>query len=52
MRTKETALKRFRNWKARGDLCPICKKEFRTGCNHSVQQARDRLFENYIKTIK
>jgi galactose-1-phosphate uridylyltransferase len=36
---------------ARGSKCPICKKEFRTGCDHSVTQAKDRLLKNYIQAI-
>ena len=36
---------------ARGSNCPLCGKSFRNECNHSVQEAKDKLFENYIKVI-
>ena len=36
---------------ARGSNCPLCGKSFRNGCNHSVQEAKNKLFENYIKVI-
>jgi galactose-1-phosphate uridylyltransferase len=39
------------NFSARGSRCPICKKSFRHGCDHSVTEAETRLFENYIKAI-
>ena len=40
------------NFSARGSKCPICHKWFRHGCNHSVIDAKNKLFENYIKAIK
>ena len=48
---KNKAKEALDNFSARGSKCPICKKNFRRGCNHSVQQAKDRLFENYIRSI-
>jgi len=45
------AKKRMDDFSARGSDCPICKKTFRCGCNHSVKQAREKLFEQYIKAI-
>jgi hypothetical protein len=45
------AKEKLNNFSARGSRCPICKKSFRHGCDHSVKQAEDRLFENYIKAI-
>lgn len=30
-------------WSARGGLCPICKREFRRDCNHTVTEARNRM---------
>lgn len=42
---------RMNSFSARGSICPICKKPFRHGCNHSVEQAKDRLFQNYVKAI-
>lgn len=45
------AKEKMDSFSARGSNCPICKKEFRTGCNHSVAEAEQRLFENYIKAI-
>ena len=51
-RQKNKAKEKFDNFSAKGDKCPICSKPFRTGCEHTIQQAKDRLFENYIKCIK
>ena len=45
------ARERLSNWSARGDNCPLCKKDFQHGCNHSVEQAHKRLEENIIKAI-
>lgn len=49
------ALDRFKNFSPRGDNCPICGASFgasfRHGCDHSVQQAKDRLFQRYIEAI-
>ena len=45
------ARERLINWSARGDVCPICNKEFRYGCNHTVTQAINRLEENIINMI-
>lgn len=45
------AKQKLNNFSARGSDCPICKKSFRHGCNHSIGEAEDRLFENYIKAI-
>lgn len=45
------AKQKLDEFSARGSKCPICKANFRTGCSHSVKQAKDRLFENYIKAI-
>lgn len=45
------ARKKMEEFSARGSLCPICKASFRRGCSHSVKQAEDRLFENYINAI-
>jgi len=39
------------NWTARGSDCPICKQPFRSGCSHTVDQAKTKLFENYISAI-
>lgn len=50
-RQKNKAKEKLDNFSARGSRCPICHKTFRTDCNHTVLQARDRLFENYIKSI-
>lgn len=30
----------------RGSTCPICKRDFRKGCNHSITQAINRLEQN------
>lgn len=47
----QRAKKAMDTFSARGSKCPICKAQFRTGCNHSVKQAEDRLLQNYIKAI-
>jgi hypothetical protein len=39
------------NWSARDDNCPICHKDFRTGCNHSIGQAIAKLEKNIIEVI-
>ena len=53
MRNKEIsrAKEKMRSFSARGSTCPICRASFRHGCNHSIQEAEDRLFENYIRAI-
>lgn len=35
----------------RGSLCPICRKDFRRGCNHSVEEARKHIQKKEIKDI-
>lgn len=45
------ARERMEQFSAKGDDCPICKKDFRRGCNHSIKQAKDKLFERYIRAI-
>ena len=52
MMKKKAALQKLREFNPRGSRCPICNKDFRKGCDHSVQEAKDRLFENYIKAIQ
>lgn len=47
----QRAKDKMTSWSARGDKCPICKRDFRHGCSHSVKQAKDRLFQDYIKVI-
>ena len=32
-------------------LCPICKKDFRQGCKHSVNEAKAFLQERYLKSL-
>lgn len=39
------------SFSARGSKCPICKRGFRTGCQHSVGEAKRYLSEQYIKTL-
>ena len=36
-------LKCQREFNPRGSKCPICRKWFRKGCDHTVTQARDTL---------
>lgn len=37
---------------SRTSKCPICKTFFKSdSCPHSVVQAKDKLFQNYIKEI-
>lgn len=45
------ARERLHNWSARGGTCPLCHKDFRDGCNHTVQQAINRLEENVINAV-
>ena len=45
------AREKISTWSARGGKCPICQKQFRYGCNHSISQAEDRLQENLINAI-
>lgn len=47
----ERAKRKLQNFSARGDKCPICHKNFRHGCGHSVEEAKDRLFQKYIEAI-
>ena len=47
----KNAKDKMESFSARGSKCPICKKEFRKGCNHSVKEAKDKLQENYITAI-
>lgn len=35
----------------RDSKCPICKCEFRKDCNHSIEEAERKLFEDYIKSL-
>lgn len=50
-RLKKKALNKYKNFNAGGSKCPICNKQFRDGCKHSVVEVKERLYENYIKTI-
>ncbi len=45
------AKEKMDSFSARGSLCPLCGKDFRNGCSHSVKQARDKLLENYIRAV-
>lgn len=36
---------------ARGSKCPICRKDFRNGCTHSVSQAKERIEKDYINKL-
>jgi len=45
------ARKRLNEWTARGGQCPICHKEFRDGCNHTVSQAYERLEQNVVNAM-
>ena len=55
MSKKNEVLKRVgarRNeWSARGGSCPLCHKEFRHGCNHTVSQAYERLEQNVVNAM-
>lgn len=53
MRNKaiDRAKEKMKSFSARGSACPICKAPFRHGCSHSILEAKDRLFENYIRAI-
>lgn len=39
----EKARRRLHAFDPRDSLCPVCEREFRTGCNHSAKEARDTL---------
>lgn len=45
------AKKRLLDFQANNSRCPLCGKDFRRGCNHSVVQARERLEENILKSL-
>ena len=45
------ARERAEKFSPRGSDCPICKKDFRYGCNHNVRQAEDRLQEEITKLV-
>lgn len=45
------ARERLSNFSARGSSCPLCKKDFRNGCNHSIEQAINRLNQNIINAM-
>ena len=42
---------RMNSFSARGSKCPICKRDFRRGCEHSVVAAKGRLFQDYVRAI-
>ena len=44
----KVAKRRLREFSARGSNCPICKKGFRYGCNHSVTQAYERMEDDIL----
>lgn len=45
------AYRKFIDFDPHGDKCPICKRDFQEGCEHTIQQAIDRLFNVYINEI-
>jgi hypothetical protein len=47
----QRARARLQNWSARGGSCPLCHKDFRNGCNHTVVQAHARLEQNLINAM-
>ena len=50
--TIKQAYKKIREFDFSGDLCPICKEQFKGFiCKHSTTQARERLNENLIRAI-
>jgi hypothetical protein len=51
MINKKQAKKALEDFSPRGSNCPICKKNFRYGCSHSVLEAKSFLYEQYIKSI-
>ena len=50
MSAKE-AKRRMDEFDPKGSKCPICKREFRTGCKHNTVEARTRLNEIYLRAI-
>jgi len=51
MITLKKAKARQREFDPRDSLCPICGKDFRNGCGHSITQAYDRLKTDIIRVI-
>lgn len=40
-----------RTFSARGDKCPICRKDFRYGCDHSIAEAEAQIERNYMAAV-
>ncbi len=47
----QQARHKWKDFSARGSKCPVCRKDFRYGCRHSISEAKERLFEDYIRAI-
>jgi hypothetical protein len=47
----KNARNRLTNFSAKSDRCPLCHKDFKNGCNHSIEQALDRLEQNVINAM-
>jgi len=45
------AKEKMDSFSSKDSVCPICKASFRRGCDHSIKQAKDKLFENYVRAI-
>ena len=45
------AKNKMESFSARGSKCPICNKQFRYGCKHSVVEAKAKLFQAYIIAV-
>lgn len=42
---------KLKHFDPRGSMCPICKRGFRYGCNHSVAEAEERLERNHLAAV-
>lgn len=52
MKSKKTAKYLMDRFDVKSSKCPICRKKFRSDdCPHSIPQARERLFEDYVREI-
>ena len=49
--TVKEARKRMNSFQAKSSKCPVCHRNFRNGCDHSVVAARNRLQENLVRAI-
>lgn len=51
MNSIKKARQKLREFSPRGSSCPICRRDFRYGCKHSVQEAKDKLKDDITRAI-